>query len=76
MNDITLFERDWGNIVLAFCLGKMDVLPRITLTALNRAFIVNAGFLFFTLNLTLWDGDMQEFNRRNRELKEQDHDTE
>ena len=79
MNDITLFEKDWGNLVFSFCLAKMDVLPRITLAAMSKATIANVGFLFFTLNLTVWSDDMREFNRSNRERAERNrmsHDSE
>ena len=65
MKDIKLFEECWGNLILSVCIGKFDVLPRVTLSAFPRAFVVNVGFVFFTLNLTLWDEQMREFNRRN-----------
>lgn len=64
MKDIMLFEEYWGNLILSVCIGKIDVLPRVTLSAFPRAFIINVGFIFFTLNLTLWDEQMREFNRR------------
>ena len=67
MTDSVIFEKDWGNLVFSFCFAKMDVLPRLTLSAVTRATIVNIGALFFTLNFTIWDADMREFNRRNRE---------
>ena len=67
MNDIVIFEKDWGNLVFSFCLAKMDVLPRLTLASITRAMIINFGFLFFSLNFTLWDYEMREFNRINRE---------
>ena len=65
MKDIKLFEEYWGNLILSVCIGKFDVLPRATLFAFPRAFVINVGFVFFTLNLTLWDEQMREFNRRN-----------
>jgi hypothetical protein len=65
MKDIMLFEEYWGNLILSVCIGKIDVLPRVTLSAFPGAFIINVGFIFFTLNLTLWDEQMREFNRRN-----------
>ena len=67
MNDIVIFERDWGNLVFSFCLAKMDVFPRLTFASIARAMIINIGFLFFTFNFTIWDAEMREFNRRNRE---------
>lgn len=65
MKEITLIEQDWGNLVFSFCLAKIDVFPRVTMSAFPRAFIINLGFAFFTLNLTIWDERMREFNRRN-----------
>lgn len=67
MNEIVLFEQDWGNLVFSFSFNKLDVLPRITMSFVPRASIVNIGFIFFTLNLTIWDDKMREFNRRNIE---------
>ena len=55
MNEIILFDKDWGNLVFSFCLAKMDVLPRLTLASITRAMIINFGFLFFSLNFTVWD---------------------
>lgn len=65
MRDLKLFEEYWGNLIFSFCFGKIDVLPRVTLSQLTGAFIINIGILFFTLNLTIWDEGMREFNRRN-----------
>lgn len=69
MKDIKIFEEYWGNLILSVCIGKLDILPRVTLSAFPRAFIVNAGFLFFTVNLTVWDASMRELNRRNAERR-------
>lgn len=66
MNEIMIFERDWGNLLFSFCFAKMDVLPRLTLSAFPKASVINVGFLFFTLNFTIWDDKMREFNRNNR----------
>ena len=68
MLDVVIFEKDWGNLVFSFCLAKMDVLPRVTLASITRAMIINFGFLFFSLNFTVWDYEMREFNRKNRDL--------
>jgi hypothetical protein len=65
MKDMILFEEYWGNLILSVCIGKFDVLPRVTLSAFPRAFIINVGFVFFTLNFTIWDEKMREFNRNN-----------
>lgn len=65
MRDLKLFEECWGNLIFSFCFGKIDILPRVTLSQLTGAFIINIGILFFTLNLTIWDESMREFNRRN-----------
>lgn len=63
MKDIILFEEYWGNLVLTFCVAKIDILPRVTLSALTGAFIINVGFIFFSLNLTIWDERMRMFNK-------------
>lgn len=79
MREIILFDECWGNLVLSTSLGKFDVLPRVTLSDFPRAFIINVGFIFFTLNLTIWDEAMREFNRRHRtkvDSKEAYYDTE
>lgn len=65
MVDIKLFEEYWGNLILSICFGKIDMLPRVTLSQFTGAFIVNVGFLFFALNFTIWDERMRDFNRRN-----------
>lgn len=65
MRDLKLFEEYWGNLIFSVCFGKIDILPRVTLSQLTGAFIINIGILFFTLNLTIWDEGMREFNRRN-----------
>ena len=64
MRDIKLFEEYWGNLIFSFCFAKIDILPRVTLSQLTGAFIINIGFFFFTLNLTIWDEHMRDFNRR------------
>jgi hypothetical protein len=61
---ITIFERDWGNLLLMVSWDKIDFLPRITATGMTHAFIFNVGFLMVTFNLTIWDKPMREFNRR------------
>lgn len=66
MRDLKLFEEYWGNLIFSFCFGKIDILPRVTLSQLTGAFIINVGFIFFTLNLTIWDEAMREFNRRSQ----------
>lgn len=53
MRDLKLFEEYWGNLIFSFCFGKIDVLPRVTLSQLTESFIINIGILFFTLNLTI-----------------------
>lgn len=66
MNEIVIFEKDWGNLVFSFCFSKIDVLPRLTLSTISEASIVNIGCLFFTVNFTIWSDKMREFNKKSR----------
>jgi hypothetical protein len=61
----TIFEKFWGNLDFSFAFTKMDILPRCTASILNNSLILNIGFLWFSFNLTLWDKQMQEFNKSN-----------
>lgn len=67
MNEITLFEKDWGCLVFSFCLSRMEVLPRFALSAITGASVVNLSFLFFSLDFTIWSDEMREFNKKSRE---------
>lgn len=67
---ITIFNEFWGNLILDFEPHKCDLLPRMTLTVFPvtrpTAFVLQIGFLWFSLNLTLWSKAMREFNKSNR----------
>ena len=64
MNYITIFERVWGNLLLDVRFNSVDFLPRVTMTAIDHAFIFNIGFLMLSLNLTLWDKQIRDFNKK------------
>lgn len=64
---IKFFEKAWGNLVLEASFDKVDFLPRLTACAFEHALIFNAGFLFLTLNFTIWSKAIREFNRNNAE---------
>jgi hypothetical protein len=59
----TLFENAWGNLLFSVAFTKMDVFPRITASLITDSLILNLGFLWFSLNLTIWDRNMREFNK-------------
>lgn len=66
MKDIMLIDEDWGCLDLSITPAKIDVLPRITMSDMTGAFLVNVGFFIFTLNLVVLDKDMRELNRECR----------
>lgn len=65
----TIFDFSWGNLLFSVCTSKIDILPRITASALPsaHAVVINMGFLMFDLNLTLWGKGMRDFIRKERE---------
>lgn len=65
MNEIVVFEKDWGNLVFSFGFGRTEVFPKLTLAAVTKSSVVCVGWLFFSLTFTIWDDKMREFNRRN-----------
>jgi hypothetical protein len=67
MRDIIILEKDWGCLDLSINSRKIDFLPRITLSDMTGAFILNVGFLAFTLNLVILDRNMRPANRRARQ---------
>lgn len=67
MRDIIILEKDWGCLGLSINSRKIDFLPRITLSDMTGAFILNVGFLAFTLNLVILDRNMRPANRRARQ---------
>ena len=44
MRDIVILEKDWGCLSLSVNSRKIDFLPRITLSDMTGAFILNVGF--------------------------------
>lgn len=70
MNKI-LFERDWGFLNGQVSKYKFDFLPRFTISTTPHMLEINIGIFCFHLWLTIFSDVMQEFNRRNRETREQ-----
>ena len=63
---MTLFERDWGFLVVKAASYRFDFLPRLTLATIPQQLEINLGFLWFQIWLTIWSRDMQEFNKNNQ----------
>lgn len=70
MDYILLFDRYWGNAFLDYSLRKIDILPRLSVmldnTSHPRGYMIQVGFLFFTVQLTIWTKEMREFLKRER----------
>lgn len=66
MKDIMLYEADWGCIDIGITPQKLDLLPRLTISDMTGAFLINVGFLIFTLNIVVLDGPAREMNREAR----------
>ena len=70
--DIMLIEEDWGCLDLNISFHRVDILPRITVSDMRGAWVVNIGFLAFTLNLVILDW----VNRKlNSEIRKKRNDT-
>lgn len=64
--NIMLIEEDWGCLDLNISFRKVDILPRITVSDMTGAWILNIGFLAFTLNLVILDEVGRMMNREVR----------
>ena len=64
--DIMLIEEDWGCLDLNISFRRVDILPRITVSDMGGAWVVNIGFLAFTLNLVILDWVHRKLNREIR----------
>lgn len=58
-----LFECPEVTATLDISESKFDLLPRLSLFALNHAFVVNAGFAFFTITINFWGKEMRPIIR-------------
>lgn len=70
MDYILLFDNCWGNAFLDCSLRKIDILPRLSVmldnTRCPRGYMIQVGFLFFTVQFTIWTKEMREFLKRER----------
>jgi hypothetical protein len=70
MDYILLFDRYWGNAFLDYSIRKIDILPRLSVmldnTRYPRGYMIQVGFLFFTVQITIWTKTMREFLKRER----------
>lgn len=67
-----LIEEDWGCLDLNISFRKVDILPRLTVSDMTGAWVVNVGFLAFTLNLVIL-GDVAR--QLNKEIRRRRNDT-
>lgn len=72
MKDIMITEQDWGCIDLNINFDKIDLLPRITISDMKGAFVLNVGFFIFTLNVVVLDKPNRELNK---EIRKKRNDT-
>ena len=63
------FEKDWGFMAGNISKFKFEFLPRLTVINLTRALEINVGFLWFQLWLTIFDRQLQEFNKRENDTE-------
>ena len=70
--DIMLIEEDWGCLDLNISFRRVDILPRFTVSDMGGAWVVNIGFLAFTLNLVILDWVHRKLNS---EIRKRRNDT-
>ena len=58
------FEKDWGFMAGNISKFTFEFLPRLTVVSLTHMLEINVGFLWFQLWLTIFDRQLQEFNKR------------
>ena len=61
-----LIEEDWGCIDLNISFRKIDILPRLSISDMTGAWVLNVGFLAFTLNLVILGYAARQLNREAR----------
>ena len=75
--NIMLTDKEWGGCHLALDFGKIDLLPRITISDFTGCLIFDIGFLMLNFTLCIYSSDVKEFNRKlksgelEKELQEQ-----
>ena len=70
--DIMLIEEDWGCLDLNISSHKIDILPRLTVSDMSGAWVVNLGLFAFTLNLVILDRNNRALNS---EIRKRRNDT-
>lgn len=63
-------EQDWGCIDLNINFDKIDLLPRITISDMKGAFVLNVGFFMLTLNLVVLNKPNRALNREVRKRRQ------
>ena len=64
-----LIEEDWGCLDLNISFNKIDILPRFTISDMSGAWVINLGFLAFTLNLVILDAINRRLNHEVRKRR-------
>lgn len=67
-----LIEEDWGCLDLNISSHKIDILPRLTVSDMSGAWVVNLGLFAFTLNLVILDRNNRALNS---EIRKRRNDT-
>ena len=70
--DIMLIEEDWGCLDLNISSHRIDILPRLTVSDMSGAWVVNLGLFAFTLNLVILDRNDRALNS---EIRKRRNDT-
>lgn len=70
--DIMLIEEDWGCLDLNISSHRIDILPRLTVSDMSGAWVVNLGLFAFTLNLVILDRNNRALNS---EIRKRRNDT-
>ena len=64
-----LIEEDWGCFSLNISSRKIDILPRVTISDMTGAWLLNVGFLAFTLSLVVLEEQARQQNREVRKRR-------
>lgn len=67
-----LIEEDWGCLDLNISSHRIDILPRLTVSDMSGAWVVNLGLFAFTLNLVILDRNNRALNS---EIRKRRNDT-
>lgn len=67
--EFMLLDRDWGCLLLSVCFRKIDLLPRVTVSDMTGAFLIDVGFLMLNLDLCILNEVQRQINREHRERK-------